>query len=308
MHNVISKLKTAISLLKKPSRLLLPAGQNGLLKFIPDKAYLKMVFKAELGYKLDLVCPKTYNEKLQWIKLYDRKNEYTLYADKYKVRDYIAEKLGERYLVPLFGVYKKASEIPWDKLPNKFVLKCNHDSGTNIICTDKTKLDMLETERKLNAWLKGNAFWGGREWCYKDIEPCIICEEYMGTKDGMPPDDYKIMCFNGTPKLIQVHHDRYGNHTLDFMDTNWKKTGIVQGPPNSTHDIPKPEKLDEMLEIARILSKDMPYVRVDLYVIDGEIKFGEITMYPTSGFSKFKDPETDRILGEWIKLPINQKT
>ena len=306
MSNLIGKIKTAASLLKTPGRLLLPAGRNGLLNFVPDEIYLKTVFRAETGYRLDLKRPRTYNEKLQWIKLYDRRPEYTLYADKYRVREYIARTIGESYLVPLIGVYRKAEEIPWGELPNRFVFKCNHASGTNIICRDKQELNIPLTEKKLDTWLKRNAFWGGREWCYKDIESCIICEEYLGTEDGMPPDDYKIMCFNGVPKLIQVHHDRYGDHTLDFMDVNWVKTGIVQGPPNSKHDIPKPNAFEEMITIARILSRDMFYARIDLYNIDGAIKFGEITMYPTSGLCRFDDPNTDIVLGEWIRLPIDQ--
>ena len=303
---IITKIKTALSLIKTPEMMFLPAGQNGMLKLIPDKVYLNTVFKTEMGYKLDLEHPKTYNEKLQWIKLYDRKPEYTVYADKYKVREYIAKTIGDKYLIPLIGMYKKAEDIPWDELPERFVLKCNHASGTNIICTDKTKLDYGIAEKKLRTWLKTNAFWFGREWCYKDIEPCIICEEYLETEDGLTPNDYKIMCFNGVPKLIQVHHDRYGAHTLDFMDENWKKTGIVQGPPNSTYEIPKPAEFDEMMEIARVLSKDMYYARVDLYIVRHQVLFGEITMYPTSGFCLFDDPQTDAMLGDWIKLPTDE--
>ena len=305
MNNVISKIQTALSLAKKPSKLLLPAGQNDLLNFIPDRLYLKAVFKAEMGYKLDLKHPKTYNEKLQWIKLYDRKPEYVIYADKYRVRKYIAGTIGEKYLIPLLGMYKRAEDIVWDTLPDQFVLKCNHASGTNIICRNKAELDIGSAQKQLNAWLKKNAFWGGREWCYKGIDPCIICEAFLGTEDGMPPDDYKIMCFNGIPKLIQVHHDRYGDHTLDFMDTNWENTGIIQGPPNAKHEIPRPKELREMLEIARVLSKNMIYARIDLYAVHEAVKFGEITMYPTSGFDIFDDPETDITLGKWMKLPID---
>lgn len=306
MNNVLSKLKTAISLAKTPQKLLLPAGQNGLLNFVPDRVYLRAVFQAETGYALDLDHPKTYNEKLQWIKLYDRKPEYIVYADKYRVREYIRKTIGEEYLIPLIGKYNKADQIPWESLPDQFVLKCNHASGTNIICKDKSIMDRESVVKQLDMWLKKNVFWGGREWCYKEIEPCIICEEFLGSKDGMTPDDYKIMCFNGIPKLIQVHHDRYGDHTLDFMDTNWVRTNIVQGPKNSVHEIPKPNTLGEMLEIARVLSKDMIYARIDLYSVDDSVKFGEITMYPTSGFCVFDDPNTDILLGKWIRLPIEQ--
>ncbi len=306
MSNMIGKIKTAYSLAKKPQKLLLPAGQNGLLNFIPDKVYLKAVFKAETGYPLNLDHPRTYNEKLQWIKLYDRRPEYIVYADKYRVREYISKTLGDRYLIPLIGMYKKAEQIPWAELPDRFVLKCNHASQTNIICKNKAKLDIPSSEKKLNAWLKKNAFWGAREWCYKDIEPCIICEEFIETEDGNTPDDYKFMCFNGVPRLIQVHHDRFGDHTLDYYTPEWKKADLQRVDANiSAREVERPEKLDEMLSIAQRLSKDMYYARVDLYNVNGKIYFGEITLYPTGGFSTFTRHEDDLLLGSYIKLPTD---
>ncbi len=307
MSRLLSKIKTVGSLLSTPQKLLLPAGQNGLLNSIPDKLYLEAVFHAETGYKLNLQNPKTYNEKLQWIKLYDRKPEYIVYADKYKVRDYIAATIGEKYLIPLIGMYKKAKEIPWNDLPNRFVLKCNHASGTNIICKNKKELDIATSEKKLTRWLKKNAYWGAREWCYKDIEPCIICEEFIETRDGNTPDDYKFMCFNGIPRLIQVHHDRYGNHTLDYYTPEWERANLKRIDANtSSKTIPKPDNLEEMLEIARTLSKDMYYARIDLYNVDGKIYFGEITMYPTGGFSTFEDYNDDLLLGSYMKLPTDK--
>lgn len=307
MNSIVSKLKTAISLVKTPQKMLLPAGQNGLLNFVSDKTYLKAVFKAETGYTLDLSRPQTYNEKLQWIKLYDRRPEYVIYADKYKVRQYIAEITGEKYLIPLIGMYKRAEDIPWDALPDRFVLKCNHASGTNIICKNKKELDIISAEKKLNAWLKKSAFWGAREWCYKDIEPCIICEEFIETQDGNTPDDYKFMCFNGVPRLIQVHHDRYGDHTLDYYTPEWKKADLHRIDANtSARNIEKPEKLAEMLSIAEKFSKDMYFARIDLYYVNGRIYFGEITMYPTGGFSTFTRYEDDLLLGSYIKLPTDR--
>ncbi len=304
MSYTISKVKTAFSLIKSPQRLLLPAGQNGLLNFLPDKIYLKAVFKVETGYTLDLENPKTYNEKLQWIKLYDRRPEYITYADKFKVREHITNTIGAKYLIPLIGMYKKAEDIPWQDLPNRFVLKCNHASGTNIICKNKADLDIASAEKKLNTWLKKNAYWGAREWCYKDIEPCIICEEFIETADGNTPDDYKFMCFNGVPRLIQVHHDRYGNHTLDYYTPEWKKADLQRIDADiSTKIVERPEKLDEMLSIAERLSKDMYYARIDLYYVSGKIYFGEITLYPTGGFSTFTRHEDDLLLGSYIKLP-----
>lgn len=306
MSKIISKVKTAFSLIKSPQRLILPAGQNGLLNFLPDKTYLKAVFKAETGYELDLNHPQTYNEKLQWIKLYDRKPEYVIYADKYKVREHIANTIGADHLIPLIGMYKRAEGIPWQDLPNRFVLKCNHASGTNIICKNKADLDIASAEKKLNTWLKKNAYWGAREWCYKDIEPCIICEEFIETADGNTPDDYKFMCFNGIPRLIQVHHDRYGNHTLDYYTPEWKKADLQRIDANiSTKIVERPEKLDEMLSIVERLSKDMYYARIDLYYVSGRIYFGEITLYPTGGFSTFTRHEDDLLLGSYIKLPTD---
>lgn len=203
-RTIFSKLITAISLIDNPRKLILPAGQNGLLNFIPDEIYLKAVFKAETGYPLDLKQPKTYNEKLQWIKLYDRNPRYITLADKFKVRKYIKKNIGEKYLVPLIGVYNSPNEIPWSTLPNRFVLKCNHASGTNIICKNKNKLDIKKASKQLKTWLNYNQYWGAREWCYKDIKPCILCEEFIETSDGNTPDDYKFMCFNGEPRFIPL--------------------------------------------------------------------------------------------------------
>lgn len=306
MNSIITKLKTAASLLKTPKKLLLPAGQNGLLNLIPDKIYLQTVFKAETGYKLNLDHPRTYNEKLQWLKLYDRRPEYVTYADKYKVREYIEKVIGKEYLIPLIGMYKRVDDIPWKELPNRFVLKCNHASGTNIVCKNIKDLDIDSAKKALSKWLRRNAFWGAREWCYKDIDPCIICEEFIETQDGNTPDDYKFMCFNGVPRLIQVHHDRYGNHTLDYYTPEWEKADLQRIDANiSAISITKPEKLDEMLMIAEKLSKDMYYARIDLYYVNGKIYFGEITMYPTGGFSTFKRYEDDVLLGSYMKLPTD---
>ena len=293
--------------MRHPGKMLLPAGQNGLLRFVPDALYLKAVFKAETGYRLNLKHPSTYNEKLQWIKLYDRKPEYRMYADKYRVRDYIAGKIGAKYLVPLIGVYKRVEDIPWDKLPQRFVLKSNHASGTNIICRNKDTLDTRDAEDKLRGWLKRNAYWGAREWCYRDIEPCILCEEFIETEDGNTPDDYKFMCFNGVVQLIQVHHDRFGHHTLDYYTPDWQKAKLKRiDAETSDTMVPKPEKLDEMLSVAASLSAGMYYARIDLYYTAGRVYFGEITLYPTGGFSTFSSYEDDLLLGSYMHLPTDE--
>lgn len=301
----MSKIKTFFRLLgSEPQKLVRAAASNNLLNFIPDPVYLRLVFRAELGYPLDLKDPVTYNEKLQWIKLYDRNPDYTIYADKYLVREYIKNKIGEKYLIPLVGVYDTVDDIDWEMLPNRFVLKCTHGSGCNIICRNKAQLNIDEAKKKLKKWMRKSWYWFGREWAYKNIKPRIICEEFLETPDGNTPTDYKFMCFNGQPKLIQVHQDRYGHHTKDFYDMDWNKTNISSGGvPNSSKSVPKPSSYAEMLEISKQLSAGMPYARIDLYDQDGRVFFGEITMYPTSGFAPFNSYEVDKTLGSWIQLP-----
>lgn len=187
------------------------------------------------------------------------------------------------------------------------MLKCNHASGTNIICRDKESLNISEATEKLRKWLKCNAYWGAREWCYKEIEPCIICEEFIETEDGNTPDDYKFMCFNGIVRLIQVHHDRYGNHTLDYYSPDWKKVHLKRiDAEKSDTVIPRPEQLDEMLSVAACLSAGMYYARIDLYCTAGRVYFGEITLYPTGGFSTFSSYEDDLLLGSYMRLPTDE--
>lgn len=305
MSSTFSKVATAVRLLfRHPQGLVRAAASNGLLNYVPDRPYLKIVFKAETGYNLNLDNPQTYNEKLQWLKLYDRKPIYTTFCDKYAVREYVKNTVSEEYLVPLLGVYSTPAEINWDVLPQQFVLKCTHGCGTNIICRDKSKLDIEQSTRKLSKWLKKSLFWMGREWAYKNIVPRIICEELIQTEDSKPPKDYKFLCFNGEPKLVQLHTDRYGNYTMDYYDTEWNKTDICKkGLPCSILIADKPINFNIMLDIARNLTKSTAFARVDLYNEQGRILFGEITLYPTSGFSIFTDQKYDYLLGGWIDLP-----
>lgn len=297
----MGKVKTLKIFLKNPKRLIKVLGDKGVFNFIPDKPYLKMVYWAETGKKLNLDNPKTYNEKLQWLKLHDKKPEYCTYVDKYDVRSYIRETIGDHYLVPLLGVYNSIEEIDWASLPNQFVLKCTHGSGSNIICTDKSKLDIKDAEKKINKWMKKNWYWFGREWPYKNLKPRIICEKYL--QDDIT--DYKFMCFHGEPKVIQVHRNRQTNHTLDFYDINWNKTEIRRHQDISDEKLPKPKRFDEMISIARKLSENEIHVRIDLFEVDGKIYFSEKTYYSASGFSLFEKDEYDELLGSWIQLPIN---
>ena len=218
---------------------------------MPDELYLKMVYRCKTGRSLNLRNPATFNEKLQWLKLHDRNPLFTKLVDKYEVKKYVADTIGEQYIIPLIGVYNNADDIDFNKLPDQFVLKCTNDSGSVIICTDKAELDIEETRAKINKHLKRNYYYHSREWPYKNIKPGVICEEYI-SENGVPPKDYKIFCFSGKVKLIVVHLNRFGgNHTMDFYDVNWKKTSIsknVHGYPKSETTIAEPENLKQMID------------------------------------------------------------
>lgn len=284
-------------------RFLINAG-FGLYNHMPDEEYLKRKFKACMGKELNLENPQTFNEKLQWLKLYDRKPEYTMMVDKVKVRDYIAETIGEEYLIPLLGVWEDPEDIDFDALPNQFVLKCNHNSGLGMcICKDKTQLDIPKVKRELKKGLAQDYYLTGREWPYKDVPRRIIAEKYMVDESGTELKDYKVMCFGGEPKLIQIHRGRFGSHTQDFYDANWNKLDIEQGCVQSDIVLEAPSFLDKMLELSAALSKNMIQLRVDWYYVEGSLYFGESTFFDGSGFEKFTQEEWDNTLGSWIELP-----
>ncbi len=278
-------------------------ASRGFLKWVPDEMYLKMIYFIEMGRPLNLDNPVTYNEKLQWLKLHDRKPEYKVYVDKYEVREYVRRTVGERYLVPLIAVYDSVEDIDWEGLPEQFVLKCTHASHANVICPAKSRLDIVRAKKRLKKWLRRDWYWYGREWPYKGLRPRIICEEFLGENII----DYKFMCFNGEPRIIQVHQDRTRNHTLDFLDTSWRKTEIRRRTRTSSQPIPRPSCLDEMLRVARELSRDEIHVRIDLYEVNGRVYFGEKTFYSGSGLIPFYSHEHDRILGDMIVLNARQR-
>lgn len=281
-------------------------ANKGKFNTLSDERYLKRKYKAIMGYPLNLDNPITFNEKLQWLKLHDRRPEYTMMVDKYKVRDYIAEKLGEEYLIPLLGVWDDPDEIDFDALPNQFVLKCNHNSGLGMcICKDKTKLDIKKVKKDLRKGLKQDYYLTGREWPYKDVKPRIIAEQYMQDDGGKEElSDYKVLCFNGEPKLIEVHRGRFGGgHTQDFYDTDWNKTLFNQPDvPMSDEVMDKPVFAEEMLMLSRKLSAGIPHVRVDWYYTNGHLYFSELTFFDSSGFDPFMDDQ-DTEIGSWLVLP-----
>lgn len=296
-------IKKAIKYLIDPDYRFMFNRAHGKYKEMPDEEYLKRLYHAETGRTLNLNEPKSFNEKLQWLKIHDRKDIYSTMADKYLVKEYVAQKIGAEHTIPLLGVWDTANEIDFDKLPEQFVLKCTHDSHGLVICKDKSKLDLSAAKDKLNKCLKRNYYYAFREWPYKNISPRVIAEKYMEDESG-ELKDYKVLCFDGVPRLIELHQGRFsGEHYQDFYDTQWEKTKIVQyGEQPHGSIAPKPEGLNEMLRLSGILSQNIPHVRVDWYIISGKPYFGEFTFYDASGMDLFLDERDDLMIGSWITV------
>lgn len=275
---------------------------------LSDKAYLKQLFKAKMGYELDLKNPKTFNEKLQWLKLYDRRPEYTTMVDKYAAKKYVADIIGEEHIIPTLGLYDSPDEIDFDALPNQFVLKCTHSSGIgNCICTDKSKLDIEEVKEGLRKGLEDDYYLDEREWPYKNVPRKIICEKYMVDESGYELKDYKFFCFDGEPMALQLISDR-PDLTVDYYDCSFNHLPITKYHhyPNSKKEYKKPISFERMIEIAKTLSKNIPFVRIDLYDIFGDVYFGEFTFFPGGGIQRFEPEEWDYTFGHWLKLPISK--
>ncbi len=282
----------------------------GIYNKLDDKEFLKKIFGASMGYELDLENPRTFNEKLQWLKLYDRKSEYTMMVDKYKVREYIKEQIGEEYLIPLLGVWDKPEDIDFNELPEQFVLKCNHNSGLGMcICKDKSKLNIERVKSELRKGLKQDYYLTGREWPYKNVPRKIICEKYMVDNSDEKQEeltDYKFFCFDGYVDCVMVCIERQtGNPKFYFFDENWNlvRCNIRGKEAPEGFTLPKPDCMNEMFQIASKLSKGKPFTRIDLYNCNGKIYFGEITFFPDSGFDKNLLPEADKHWGSLITLP-----
>ncbi len=299
-----SKIKAAF---KKPTLAFTWLSVHGFLNFVPDKIYLKIAYKLSLKKKLNLKNPQTFNEKLQWLKLYDRKPEYTKMVDKYEVREYIASKIGEEYLIPLVGgPWNSFDEIDFDKLPDQFVLKTTHDSGGVVICRNKSEFDKQKARTLLTKSLKYSFFWRGREWPYKNCKPRIIAEKYMEDEKTAELRDYKFFSFDGEVKTLFIATDRQKvdeDTKFDFFDMDYNHLDFRNGHPNAKIYPEKPKTFDEMKRIAAVLSEGIPQVRVDLYEVNGKIYFGEMTFFHWSGFVPFEPEEWDKNFGDWIKLP-----
>ncbi|MDO4847454.1 MAG: ATP-grasp fold amidoligase family protein [Clostridiaceae bacterium] len=274
---------------------------------LDDKEFLNRIFVRKFGRDIDWDNPVTYNEKLQWLKIYDRKPMYNIIVDKYEVRQYIADRIGEQYLIPLLGVWDRFDEIDFDSLPDSFVLKCTHDSGGLVIVTDKSKFDKKAARKKINESLKRNFYWQSREWPYKDVRPRIIAEKYMtDSPDVNTFTDYKFFCFDGKADNVMIVAGRANNEAKYYhFSKDWQLCRYNRLcrrlPEGFTMD--KPEQMDKMFEIAEKLSIGFPEVRVDLYLSDGKIYFGELTLFSNGGFEDGFDIDSDTHLGNCITLP-----
>ena len=292
--------------LKNPFLLFVTLGHRGLFNWMDDERYLKIVYRIQMGKKLNLDPSVTFNEKIQWLKLYDRKPKYTMMVDKYEAKKYVADLIGEQYIIPTLGVWNHFDEIDFDKLPNQFVLKCTHDSGGLIICRDKEKLDKEKARRKLENCLKHNFFWGMREWPYKDVKPRIIAEEYLEDTQTQKLIDYKFYCFHGNPMLLYVSEGLEDHFTakISFLNMDWTRAPFFRSDYKDFEILPdRPREYDRMISVAETLSKGVPFIRVDLYEVRGKIYFSELTFSPCSGMMPFEPEEWDKKLGEWLKLP-----
>ena len=271
---------------------------------------LEEQFREIVGYPLNLDNPQTFNEKLQWLKLYHHQHPNPLMtkcADKVAVRDYIKEKIGEEYLVPSLGVWDNPDDINFDQLPDRFVLKVNWGSGQNIIVKDKSKLNINEAREQLRDWMKPecNHYYNHFEWCYKDIQPKIIAEKYLDFETDLL--DYKIMCYNGIPKNLFVCSERRSSLKVTFFDLNWKRLPFIRKYPASEKKIEKPIFFDKMLEISKILAKPFPFVRVDFFCLKDKLYIGELTFFPGAGHEDFEPIEWDKRLGDLLVLPEEEK-
>ena len=275
-----------------------------LLNWMPDKPYLQIFYYAEFGKFIDFKNPKTFNEKLNWLKLYYRRPDFITLVDKYEVKKYIADKIGEQHVIPTLGVWDKFEDINFNELPKQFVLKCTHDSGGLVVCKDKSKLNLKEVKAKIEKSLTNNYYLWTREWPYKGVKPRIIAEKYMEDQETGELRDYKFFCFNGEPKLMFVASERgLKNTKFDFYDMQFHHMNIVQHYPNSEYSIEKPEHFEKMVMLAEKLSAGFPHVRVDFYEANGQVYFGEMTFYHFGAIVPFETEEWDKKIGDWLVLP-----
>lgn len=290
---------------KRLNRILLLAFKT-ISNVFPDKLHLQIEYRLRMGEKLDLKNPKTFCEKLQWLKLYNRKPEYTMMVDKLAVKKYVTDKIGDKYVIPVLGEWENPEDIDWDSLPNRFVLKTTHGGGSGgvFICKDKDGLDRAKATDFMRRAMKQDIYRSKVEWPYKNVHKRIFAEQYMVDESGQELKDYKLLCFDGKPKYIEVDSGRFGDHIRNIYDTNWNLQPIAIGYKNdlSVH-FERPECLDKMVEFARVFAKGIPFLRTDFYVIGDKLFFGELTFFQRSGMTPFYPSSVDLELGNLITLP-----
>lgn len=311
----MSKIQSALRFLKEDREAFMAAIVQNFFRWLPDKPYLQLLYRFKMGHRLNLKNPKTFTEKLQWLKVYDYKPEYTRMVDKLAAKDYVAERIGEEYIIPTLGVWDSVDDIDWDSLPDQFVLKTTHGGGGCgvVVCSDKANFDKEKAIKKLEISMKSNAGKSYREKPYLNVPRKIIAEKFMAERNDSTSSipiatdrndlrDYKFFCFDGEPKFLYISDSP--NHELVFLNTDWTEAEFGRSDYKPLTNIPpKPDNLDEMLDIARKLSNGKAHVRVDLYNVNKHIYFGELTFYTGAGFIPFTPKEYDKVLGEMLKLP-----
>lgn len=276
------------------------------MRFLPPKIYAKILYEYFTGKKLDLNNPEEFNAKIQWYKVFYHPKILNQLADKYEVRRFIEEKIGAQYLNKLYGLYDKAEDVPFDDLPDKFVVKATHTSSHNLIVPDKSKLDRKKALKKFNKWLDKNQYYRmGQEWAYKDVQPRLVVEKFLKEEGQSSLIDYKFYCFDGEPKFLDLHTDRAQNHQQGCYDMQFNLLPFAKGSLKNIlkSELHKPSNFDEMVELSKILSDKFPFVRVDFYSVNGKTIFGEMTFYPGDGRKDFYPDEYNVIIGDYFKLP-----
>lgn len=299
IHSIIKYIKD------KRYRFIINASL-GFYNNMSDEEYLKKRYYVKFGQELRVDNPVTFSEKLQWLKLNDRKSYYTKLVDKYEAKEYVASIIGEEYIISTIGLWDKLEDVDFESLPEQFVIKCTHDSGGLVIVKDKQCLDIKATKGKIRRSLKRNYYYSFREWPYKDVKPRIIAEEYISENGEADLSDYKFYCFNGVPQYCQVIRDRSTKQTVDFFDMDWVHQSFtgMQKPfkAHAEKNIVKPITFEKMKEFAKELSQDIPFVRVDFYEVSGKLYFGEMTFFPAAGFGEFQPSEWNEKLGNMLDL------
>lgn len=289
-------------IIKIYKRKLLRVISNINYKLYSDESFIKKQYKKNFNYELDLKNTKKFNEKIQWLKLNDRNPKYTKLVDKYEVRNFVEKKIGQEYLIQLYGVYNDIKEINVSNLPERFVLKTTHDSGGVIVCNNKDNINWSNALKEFQVRMKQNYYYLSREYHYKEVKPRIICEELLIDKQFGTPPDYKIFCFNGEPKYIQVDFNRFTDHRRNFYDIHWNLMEFTTNYNKFDRKVDKPNNLGEMIKCSEKLSKGIKFCRVDFYSVDDRTIFGEITFFPEGGASKFIPEKYDEILGDMLDI------